>query len=100
MNVFKYDFFQCFQIEKIILFNISKGKPGPASSEEERPPTNPVIWIRFRARSKICNVEKGFFSRPWQYTMRLLFVIIRNKTCKNQTMLSTGEMESRFSLTL
>ena len=36
--------------------------PGPASSEGERPPANPAIRVQFNARSKIRNVEKGFFA--------------------------------------
>ena len=37
--------------------------PGPASSEEDRPHTNPAIWVRF-----LTEVDEYFF-REWQIKM-------------------------------
>ena len=38
--------------------------PGPASSEEDRPPTNPAIRVRF-----LTEADEYFF-REWQIKMR------------------------------
>ena len=53
--------------------------PGPAGSEGVRQPTNPAIRVQFSARSKIRNVEKGFFAPVAIYCATYL----RNHTQQN-----------------
>ena len=77
----------------------SKKFPGPAISEGERPPTNPVIWVPFIGKPKKYVLLKKDFFVLVAINAQLLLETLRKKGLRGPNTPSTGEKRG-FSLTL
>ena len=75
-----------------IIFEYVHLKPGPSSSEGDRPPTNPAIRVRFSPK------QMNFSFSPWQKNAGLRFIRITLRW-RNTKAPSTGK-EAEFTFYL